>query len=256
MRCFIIVIFISCRFTSFCQTSKDVTDSSSEYLAQMQMFIEHNENLKIPDSVKNQNLYRQIKSFIINHPAQEINFMFIYYGLNFSYKQLDTLLKLVDTSIYKLPQKSYADVTLKRVSVAETGKPFPPLILVDTSGIEFPLLSLKGKIVLIDVWSSWCGPCREEIPALIKLYKKYNSKGFEVIGISMDEHKQKWLTAIKEDKQPWKAYCEFRNWHSNKFASRFTVYSIPANFLIDQNGILVGQNLSVENIKHWIQQHL
>jgi thiol-disulfide isomerase/thioredoxin len=165
-------------------------------------------------------------------------------------------LKLVDTSIYKSAQKSYADVTLKRVSVAETGKPFPALTLIDTSGIEFPLSNLKGKIVLLDVWSSWCGPCREEIPALIKLYKKYNSKGFEIVSISMDEQKQQWLTAIKEDKQPWKAYCEFRNWRSNKFASRFSVYAIPANFLIDQNGILVGQNLSVENIKYWIQQHL
>ena len=220
----------------------------------MQTFIEQNEGLKIPDSAKKQNLYRVLKSFIIANPTNENNFMFIYWGLNLSYKQVDTLMRLVDSSIYRSPQRAWADITLKRISAAETGKAFPVLILTDTSGNELSISSLKGKIVLIDAWSSWCSPCREEIPDLIKLYKKYNSKGFEIIGISMDEDKQKWLSAIHQDKQPWKSYCEFRNWRSNKFASRFSIYAIPANFLIDQNGILVGQNLSVENIKHWIQQ--
>ena len=256
MRYILIFIFIICYNCSFCQSGEAFPDSSNEYLSQMQTFIEQNESLKIPDSVKYQNLYNKIKSFIISHPKNENNFLFIYWCLNLSYNRLDTLLKLVDTSLYKSPQKSYADVTLKRVSVAETGKLFPLLILTDTSGTELSISFLKGKIILLDVWSSWCAPCREEIPDLIKLYKKYNSKGFEVISVSMDEYKQKWVNAIEEDKQPWKAYCEFRNWRGNKFASRFSVYAIPANFLIDQNGILVGQNLSVENIKYWIQQHL
>jgi thiol-disulfide isomerase/thioredoxin len=256
IRYFFILPLIICFNNSFCQNSKVVSDSSNEYLSQMQKFIQENEDLKITDSVKYQNLYTKVKSFIINHPKNENDFLFIYWCLNLGYKQLDTLLKLVDTSIYSSPQKSYADVTLKRVSVAETGKPFPLLVLTDTSGTELSISSLKGKIILLDVWSSWCAPCREEIPDLIKLYKKYNSKGFEVIGISMDDNKQKWLNAIKEDKQRWKAYCELKNWRANKFAARFSVYSIPANFLIDQNGILVGQNLSAETIKYWIQQHL
>lgn len=249
---FILLIFCS---NSFGQTTAETKDSTQEYLSQMQTFLQDNESLRIPDSVKRQNLYRELKSFITKHPTNEIVFSLIPWGINLTYKEVDTLVKLIDSSIYRSPQKGWTDVTLKRLAVAETGKPFPALTLTDTAGNELLVSSLKGKIVLLDVWSSGCVPCREEIPALIKLYKKYKGKGFEVISISMDEHKQKWLTAIKEDKQPWKAYCEFRNWRGNKFAMRFSVFAIPANFLIDQNGVLVGQDMSIEALSSWLKQH-
>jgi thiol-disulfide isomerase/thioredoxin len=230
-------------------------DSANEHLSQIHQFIQTNESLNITDSVKRQNLYSELKSFILKYPANENNFMLIFGALNLTYKQVDTLIGLIDSSIYNSPQKSFADVTLKRLSVAETGKPFPALILTDTSGKEMSISDLKGKIVLIDVWSSWCGPCREQVPDLKKLYNKYNGQGFEIIGISMDDNKESWLKAIRQDKQPWKAYCEFRNWRYNKFAMRFSIYSIPANFLIDQNGILVGQDLSIESLSNWIAHH-
>lgn len=256
IRYFLIFLFIICCNCGFCQSDIVVSDSSNEYLSQLQTFIQQNESLKIPDSVKYQNLYNKIRSLIIAYPKNENNFLFIYWGVNLSYKQLDTLLKLVDTSIYSSAQKSYANVALKRALAVETGKPFPELDLTDTSGNKLSISSLKGKVVLLDLWSSWCVSCREEIPALIKLFKKYNSKGFEVIGISMDDNKEKWLKAIKDDKQPWKAVCELKKWSLNTLASRFSLYTIPANFLIDQNGILVGQDLSAETIKYWLQQHL
>lgn len=221
----------------------------------MQRFLQDNEKLKVPDSVKRQNLYRELRSFIIKYPGNENNFLFIFEGVNLTYKQVDSLVKLVDSSMSSSPQKAYADVLLKRLSVAETGKPFPALTLVDTLGQELSISDLKGKIVFIDVWSSWCGPCREQIPDLKKLYKKYNSMGLEVIGISMDDNKESWLKAIEKDKQPWKAYCELRNWRYNKFAMRFSIFAIPANFLIDQNGILVGQNLSPEALRSWLAQN-
>jgi len=255
MRYFLSFILIICFSSSFGQTVIVAKDTANEYLSQMQEFIQTNESLNIPDSVKRQNLFRELKSFIIKHPTNENNFMLIFGALNLTYKQVDTLISLVDSSIYNSPQKSFADVTLKRLSVAETGKPFPALILTDTSGKEISISDLKGKIILIDVWSSWCGPCREQVPDLKKLYKKYNSKGFEIIGISMDDNKGSWLKAMRQDKQTWKAYCELRNWRYNKFAMRFTIYSIPANFLIDQNGILVGQDLSMESLRNWIAQH-
>ncbi len=221
----------------------------------MQTFLQDNESLKIPDSVKRHNLYNKLKAFITKHPTNDIVFSLIPWGIDLTYKEVDTLVKLVDSSILHSPQKAWADVTLKRISVAETGKPFPVLSLTDTSGNELSLSSLKGKIIFIDIWSSSCGPCREQIPAISKLYKKYKNRNFEIIGVSMDENKQKWLTAILEDKQIWKAYCEFRNWRGNKFASRFSIYAIPANFLIDQNGILVGQDLSPESLGSWLKQH-
>ena len=71
----------------------------------------------------------------------------------------------------------------------------------------------------------------------------------------MDDSKQSWLKAVQQDKQPWKQYCELVNWRANKFAARFHTYAIPDNFLIDENGILVGQNLSAEVISAWVSQH-
>ncbi|MEO6254804.1 MAG: TlpA disulfide reductase family protein [Ferruginibacter sp.] len=255
MRYLLALILIICFGSCFSQTAPETKDSTTEYLSQMQMFIQHNESLRVPDSVKRQNLYRQLKSFIIEHPKAEINFTFIYWGINLNYKQIHELTNLVDSSIHNVGSKAWADMALKRISVAETGKPFPTLILTDTLGNQLSVFDLKGKIVLIDVWSSWCVPCREEIPDIKKLYKKYNSKGLEIIGISMDEHKQNWLKAIREDKQTWKAYCELKNWRANKFAKQFSIYKIPANFLIDQNGILVGQDMSVEAVNSWIAEH-
>jgi thiol-disulfide isomerase/thioredoxin len=255
MRFLLTFILIICFIPGFCQTGTGSKDSTYEYFSRMQDFILNNENLNAPDSVKRQNLYKELKAFITKHPANEINFNLIFGGLNLTYKEVYTLVSLVDSSILNSPAKAWADVALKRLAITETGKPFPYLTLIDTSGKELLLSSLKGKLILLDVWSSWCIPCREQIPALRKLYKKYNSKGFEIIGISMDDNKQKWLKAIKEDKQTWKQYCELLNWRTNKFATRFYTYAIPDNFLIDENGILVGQNLSVEVITSWVSQH-
>jgi len=255
MRYLLSFLLIICFSYSFSQTVPEPKDPTDVLFSQMQMFIQENESLNIPDSVKRQNLYRELRAFIQKHPTNKNNFYLISTGLNLTYKQVDTLIGLVDSSMRNAPERSYADITLKRISVAETGKPFPPLILTDTSGNELAVSALKGKIVLIDVWSSWCVPCREQIPEIKKLYKKYNSKGLEIIGISMDDNKQNWLKAIQKDRQTWKAYCEFRNWRYNKFAIRFYVYAIPANYLIDENGILVGQDLSTEALNTWIAQH-
>ncbi|MEP7254415.1 MAG: TlpA disulfide reductase family protein [Ferruginibacter sp.] len=257
MRCILSFILIICFNTGFSQTGQDKSASETQtYLSQMQSFFDNNESLNIPDSLKRQNLYNELRSFIIKQPKDENDFMlFYFYGLNLTYKQVDTLVNLIDSSIYNSPQKAWADVTLKRLSVVENGKPFPSLTLIDTAGKPLSLSELKGKVVLIDVWSSWCGPCREQIPDIRKLYKKYNSKGLEIIGISMDSDKQSWLKAIREDKQTWKAYCELVNWRINKFSMRFSVYGIPANFLIDENGILVGQDMSPGSLKLWLVQH-
>ncbi len=241
---------------SYSQPNTEVKDSNRVYLTGMQQFFDTNESLNVPDSVKRQTLYNELKSVILKHPANEINFNAIFlWGLNLTHTQVDTLINLIDTSIKNAPSKVWADLTLNRTSVVETGRPFPSLILKDSLDNELLLSDLKGKVILLDVWSSWCVPCREQIPELRKLYKKYNSKGFEIIGISMDDNKQRWLKAIQEDKQLWKQYCEFVNWRSNKFAARFYSYAIPDNFLINENGILVGQNLTTEAISSWITRH-
>jgi thiol-disulfide isomerase/thioredoxin len=255
MRLFLTILLINCFVCSYGQTPGQPVDSAAIFYADLFNYIKENQESKVPDSVKQENLFNEVGSIISRHPKEASNFTLIAQCFNLTYRQVQTLISLVDTAAYGSPWKAMADNVLKRISVAETGKPFPPLILSDTTGEELSIASLKGKIVYIDVWSSWCGPCREEIPEIKKIYKKYNSRGLEIIGISIDDDKEKWLKAIKEDKQTWKSYCELKHWQNNKLAKRFSIYSIPANFLIDENGILVGQNLDPESLRAWLVQH-
>jgi thiol-disulfide isomerase/thioredoxin len=108
-------------------------------------------------------------------------------------------------------------------------------------------------MVLIDAWSSWCKPCRAQIPELVTLYERYNKKGFEIIGVSIDHVKAAWLQAINADGQTWRQFCELKQWSQNQFVKDFSIMGIPANFLIDRNGILIGQDLSPEQIDRMVR---
>ena len=226
------------------------------FLQTMQAFVDNNEALHVPDSVKRSNLYQKLKEEITAQRLSESSFIMMYnWALNLTREQVESLFQLIDTSVYTRPEKVLADAIRKRVAAAETGKPFPNLVFTDTAGRELSIASLKGRIILIDAWSSWCGPCREQIPALRKLYRKYNKKGFEIIGVSIDKDKEKWLAAIQKDRQEWKQFCELTGWTNNRFAARFNIYAIPANFLIDRNGILTGQDLTPESIGAWLEKN-
>ena len=116
--------------------------------------------------------------------------------------------------------------------------------LPDTKGNNVNLSSLKGKVVLIDFWASWCGPCRRSEPELKKLYEKYQSKGFEIYGISVDEDKFAWKTAIKQDKINWLHV----NDDKGVVASKWNVMYIPNTYLLDKTGKVVAVNPSHEQL--------
>ena len=114
--------------------------------------------------------------------------------------------------------------------------------LADADGKLFTLKDFKSKYILLDFWASWCGPCRLENPNLIKAYNHYNSKGFTIVGLSMDSSKENWLKAVKDDGLMWKQLNDPKS-VNGKTADRYGVKSLPANFLIDENGKIVARNL-------------
>ncbi len=107
------------------------------------------------------------------------------------------------------------------------------------------LSDLRGKVVLIDFWASWCGPCRRENPNVVKLYNTYKDKGFEILGVSLDRDKQRWLDAIAQDGLTWPHVSDLQQW-SNAAAQLYGVNSIPHTVLVDKQGRIIARNLRGE----------
>ncbi len=118
----------------------------------------------------------------------------------------------------------------------KVGKPAPDINLPNPKGKDYALSQLKGKVVLLDFWASWCGPCRRENPHVVEIYNKYNKKGFEVFSVSLDRSGDRWEDAIKKDKLAWPYHVsDLKHWQSLP-AKTYGVRGIPRTFLIDREG--------------------
>jgi peroxiredoxin len=125
------------------------------------------------------------------------------------------------------------------------GKKFPDFEAKDTAGKPLSIAGYKGKVVLVDFWATWCPPCRGEVPNVVKTYEKYHDKGFEIIGISLDQDQQKLASYTKEQKMTWRQYFDGKGW-GNKLAAKYGIQSIPATFLLDGEGTIIGKGLREE----------
>lgn len=122
------------------------------------------------------------------------------------------------------------------------------IALPSVSGDTIKLSSLKGKVVLLDFWASWCLPCRATNKNLVKLYQKYKDKGFEIFGVSVDDEKAKWTSAIKKDKISWIQVNDNTGWQS-KILERWDIGAIPTSFLIDKEGKLLAMDLQGKELE-------
>lgn len=142
------------------------------------------------------------------------------------------------SDIEKQSAQQYADEVIK------VGMPAPEISLSGPDGKTRSLSSLKGKVVLLDFWASWCGPCRKANPHVVETYKKYKGKGFDVFSVSLDrpDGKDKWVQAIKQDGLLWDNHVSDLKWWDSAPAATYGVRAIPKTFLIGKDGKILAIN--------------
>jgi thiol-disulfide isomerase/thioredoxin len=160
-------------------------------------------------------------------------------------KYLDIYQKVYADLSARFPNSQYLGKLKQDIdsfSKLASGSVAPDFTFDTPEGKKMSLSSLKGKVLLVDFWASWCAPCRKENPNVVRMYKKYHDKGFDVLGVSLDESKDKWVAAIKKDGLMWHHVSDLQGWRSEA-CRLYGIESIPFAILLDKEGKIIGKNL-------------
>jgi thiol-disulfide isomerase/thioredoxin len=167
--------------------------------------------------------------------------------------ETDTALMNQMVAIYQQKYPNY-DLTRQLVNKVNATKRIaidaiaPDFVSTDTAGKKIDLKGYRGKYTLVEFWASWCAPCREESPTLVRLYNEYKDKGFEIFSVSIDKNTTQWKNAIRMDGYTWGNVCDL-NGYGGPTAALYTVTAIPNSFLLDKSGRIIAKNLRGKDLE-------
>jgi thiol-disulfide isomerase/thioredoxin len=135
------------------------------------------------------------------------------------------------------------------------GQKFPNFNVTSLAGSSLSPEDYRGRVTLIDFWATWCPPCRAELPNVINIYNTEHAKGFDIIGVSLDQDRASVLDFIREQGMPWEQYFDGQGWQ-NQLAVKYSVNSIPMTYLLDTHGIIIGKDLRGEELENAVAKAL
>jgi len=213
------------------------------------------------DSVRNRTLrtlWRKLDAerfnseinFIKTHPKSIISIYILnIYKSTLGKQASKDLYVQIDPQIRNSPDGKSIKGYIGFPDLVSIGDKYVDIELPNLNGKPIKLSSLKNKYILLEFWAGWCGPCRLENPRLLSLYNKYKQKGFEIYGVSLDDKREGWQNAVKEDKINWITVSDLKGSIYSEPASIYNVQGIPCNYLINKKGIIIAQNIMGENLE-------
>ncbi|MDB5062322.1 MAG: hypothetical protein JWP67_2165 [Mucilaginibacter sp.] len=200
-----------------------------------------------------------LKTFITENPNSYLSLLALtsVSGPSPDVAEVEPLYESLSDELKKSEQGRQLKSAIDALKLTAIGAMAPDFIQNDVNGLPVRLSSFKGKYVLIDFWASWCGPCRQENPNVVRTYNKYKNKNFTILGVSLDREdgKNAWLAAIKKDGLTWTQVSDLKYWN-NLAAAVYGVRSIPQNFLIDPTGKIVAKDLRGDDLDNKLAELL
>lgn len=205
--------------------------------------------------------YRQLKGvniseYIKRHPASLVAAYVLYreYSYRLTPDEIRANIGLLDPSLLETPYVKVLQEFANTMEAVSIGTQAPDFEMPDVDGKPFRLSDAFGKgYLLIDFWASWCGPCRKENPNVVAAYRQFHNKGFDIIGVSLDRNKEKWLQAIADDGLIWQHVSDLKFWN-NEAAKLYGIRVIPSNVLVDSKGKIIARNLRGEDLLHTLAE--